>query len=108
MTTMFYVLILFSEVRSITAFPNIEIVTLGLITDSATSSSHILSAVIDFAVNQFQKLSEASFQLTHTYITDKDSKTCSELATRTEYLLAEWYYNKRAPVDLPVFISPSE
>ena len=105
MTKMFYVLMLFSEVRSITAFPNI---TLGLITDSATSSSHILSAVIDFAVNQFQKLSEASFQLTHTYIIDKDSKTCSELATRTEYLLAEWYYNKRAPVGLTVFISPSE
>ena len=82
-----------------------EIVTLGLISNSTSSSLHYTSGAFDYGVRTLRKKYGNTINITHTYLLDERITNCIELTAHAEYMLAEWYYLKKLKSDISVFLS---
>ncbi|GAU91792.1 hypothetical protein RvY_03982 [Ramazzottius varieornatus] len=84
----------------------VEVVTMGLVTNATTFSLHYLGPALDLAAARFRTDHGQRFNLTHTYIIDPSLTICPELTSQTSFLVSEWYYKKRRKADVYAFILP--
>ena len=86
----------------------VEIVTLGLVTNATTISMHYMGPSFDLAATLFREDHGARFNLTHTYLMDESITNCVDLTSQTSFMMSEWYFKKRIKADVYAFIVPSE
>lgn len=90
------------------ALRQVEIVTLGVVTNATTISLHYLGPSFDLAASFFREDHRRHFNLTHTYLVNESfSSDCATLTSQTSFVMSEWYYKTRTKADVYAFIVPS-
>jgi hypothetical protein len=87
---------------------HVEIVSLGVRRGGSFLSFFNSGPGIDMGVEDLKTLYNNTFNVTHTYLYEKDAENCYELAIQSDVILSEWYYIRRTKADLYVFIAASK
>ncbi|XP_055350900.1 uncharacterized protein LOC129597405 [Paramacrobiotus metropolitanus] len=84
---------------------SVDIVTLGNINLQTLGSLPLSGPAIDLAVEELRTVYKDVFTVSHAYLYDRQAKTCEEVASVADDLVAGFYYRKNTTSDLTVFIS---
>ncbi|GAV06690.1 hypothetical protein RvY_16636 [Ramazzottius varieornatus] len=85
----------------------VEIITTVLVTNATGNSMHNLGPAFDRRTAQFQAYHGQHFSLKHTYLLDANITNCSDLASQTSRMIAEWYYKKRINAEVIPCLTPA-
>ncbi|XP_055343424.1 atrial natriuretic peptide receptor 1-like [Paramacrobiotus metropolitanus] len=85
---------------------SVEIISPGIAYVSSLSSLPMTGPAIDIGVEDIQRIYSNYFQVKLTYLYNLSILNCDDAAAGFDYMVSDYYYRKRRPVNLTLFTYP--